>query len=167
MAGNLSHSECTCENPNLDVLAFRCVTFLRKLVWLQRRGHSVLGMEASHPHRTTTLFWPSSLWLLQKCSRGCYLITATAIWSPLLPFLLLRRSLGIFRNINLYFSEKHPCLPEKYSTNLADTLCEDTLQSLSAVIALKPITSHFSHHHDFLTSQSMCFNKDLKTLTAQ
>lgn len=106
MAGNLSHSECTCENPNLDVLAFRCVTFLRKLVWLQRRGHSVLGMEASHPHRTTTLFWPSSLWLLQKCSRGCYLITATAIWSPLLPFLLLRRSLGIFRNINLYFSEK-------------------------------------------------------------
>lgn len=57
VAGNLSHSECTCENPNLYLLAFIHITFLRKFVWLPRVGESVLGTEAPHPHRTTTLFF--------------------------------------------------------------------------------------------------------------
>lgn len=113
-----------------------------------------------------TTFWPSSLQMLQNCNRACYLIPATTIWSPFLLFMLLRRPSGIFRNINLLFLEKYLWdYAKKYSTNLADAICEDTLQPLNEVTALKPITSHFfSHHHDFSTSQSIPFNKDLKTL---
>lgn len=77
----------------------------------------------------------------------------------------------VFLGISIYSFQKNICgsMPKKESTNLTDALCEDTLQPLNEVTALKPITSHFfSHHHDFLTSQSISFNKDLKTLkTAQ
>lgn len=59
VAGNLSHSECTCENPNLYLLAFIHTTFLRKFVWLPRGDERVLGTEAPRPHSITTHFFLS------------------------------------------------------------------------------------------------------------
>lgn len=154
MAGNLSHSECTCENPNLCMLAFVCITFQGSqfnyqgevtVLWVQRpfvhtELHHFLTFFASvvtklQESAISSLSPPSGALFFFSCYSG---ITS-----------------GIFRNINLLSFQKniYGSMPKKHSTNPADALCEDTLQSLNEVTTLKPITSHcFSHHHDFLTS---------------
>lgn len=117
--------------------------------------------------------WCSSalpLQMLQNCNRACYL-TLPPPSGALFFFSCYPGEPLVFLGISIYSFQKniYGSMPKKYSTNLADALCEDTLQPLNEVTALKPITSHFfSHHHDFSTSQSIPFNKDLKTVkTAQ
>lgn len=102
VAGNLSHSACTCENPNLCMLAFVCITLQgRQLnyqgeVTVQRpfvhaELHHVLTFFAS----VVTKLQESAIWSLPPPSGALFFFSCySGITS------------GIFRNTNLLFFRK-------------------------------------------------------------